>query len=114
MKYFLTIIFLFALILEIKGNDCKKEDVENLYKCASDETENAFFATVTRPGRPGGGVLNETRLCEALTNLASCDSKCKELAKGIFYTVASVSILVCLKNPIAKITFLFAATLRFV
>ena len=84
----------FTLIWYQTQADCDTEDAENLYKCVSDGTENAFFASVTRPGRPGGGVLNQTRLCDALTSLSKCDTKCKEMAKGIFYTVASVSITV--------------------
>ena len=91
MKSFFHCLVLFPLIwYQIKA-DCDTEDAESLYKCASDGTENAFFASVTRPGRPGGGVLNQTRLCDALTSLSQCDTKCKEMAKGIFYTVASVS-----------------------
>ena len=94
MNSFLPFFVLFSLIYPIKAEGCKREEAESFYDCVSSETENAFFAVVTRPGRPGGGALNETRLCEALTNLAKCDEKCKEMGKGIFYTVASVSIVI--------------------
>ena len=42
--------------------------------------------------RWNGGFINETAICEALTNLSQCEAEteCKEMAKGILYTTASV------------------------
>ena len=60
-----------------------------LYRCAHSTTETAHF---TSSPRWNGGFINETAICEALTNLSQCEAEteCKEMAKGILYTTASV------------------------
>ena len=63
-----------------------------LYRCAHSTTEIAHF--MSSPRWSPNGVINETAICEALTRMSQCEEEtaCKEMAKGIWYTTASVSI----------------------
>ena len=56
-----------------------------LYRCASTGTERLYIY--------GIDSVNETAVCEAFTYLSECEKEtaCKEMAKGIWYTTASVS-----------------------
>ena len=62
-----------------------------LYSCAHSTTETAHF--MSSPRWNSNGVINETAICEALTRMSQCEEQtaCKEMAKGIWYTTASVS-----------------------
>ena len=67
--------------------------VFRLYFCADSSTEDAYIATHPRPSGPVN--VNSTQLCGALGKLSQCEeeTECKEMAKGLLYTTASVSTL---------------------
>ena len=63
---------------------------------------------MSSPRWNSNGVINETAICEALTNLSQCEAEteCKEMAKGILYTTASVREFFLFKYEKTK-TFFF-------
>merc|ERR1712045_500980 len=70
--------------------DCDVEVAEELYRrCAHRQTERLHFLSSPR-WNPGGNI-NETGICEALTDLTICgiETECKKMIKGILYTTAS-------------------------
>ena len=64
--------------------------VYRLYRrCAHRQTERLHFLSSPR-WNPGGNI-NETGICEALTELPKCgETECNKMVKGILYTTASV------------------------
>ena len=61
-----------------------------LYYCTHRQTEALHFLSSPRWN---GGFTNETAICEELTDLSECEKEtaCKEMASGMWYTIASVS-----------------------
>ena len=71
----------------------KKHHVFRLYFCAHSGFEDAYVATHPRPSGPVN--VDSTHLCGALGKFSQCEeeTECKEMAKGLLYTTASVSTL---------------------
>ena len=61
-----------------------------LYRCVASQTERLHFTS--SPRWNPGGFINETAICDALTDLTICgiETECKKMANGMFYTTASV------------------------
>ena len=68
-----------------------KSHVFRLYFCAHSGFEDAYFAT--HPRRSGPVNVNSAQFCGALEKFSQCEEEtdCKEMAKGLLYTTASVS-----------------------
>ena len=61
-----------------------------LYRCVASQTERLHFTS--SPRWNPGGFINETAICDALTDLTICgiETECKKMANGMFHTTASV------------------------